>query len=433
MSPMYPVCTVPPSPAGGRGRDPTLSVAKGREGEGAPKLRLILRLLVGEPGVAEAGADGEDAPMLDALHVRHFAQALHHRVVVQDDERVVAGDLGDALADELRQVEAAAFPVAGEVLPAALDRAVLADEAGAADADEGRQLQLLLLGAVDQILEHADQARDRIVALGLVVAMPPQLRLRDTALRQVMLLLAAQLDDAGAEIAAADIDGEDRVMAGEDPGRRQVDRADEAGLVGMVLDRHQVDVDAVGLEQHRGAADGELADAARAEAAADGDALGAAPGLEAQEAPGDAGELLGEFLDGALDQAGRLGIAGLQHLLEPLLADLVGRRVAERVLAEPRQALAPIGEDLGEGALAGAVADEAVRLAQRGVIGVDADGGQHGGAVPNEGLRGRDLFLGHEPFLQPAQPWLTPSDGGRSRAPSPPSAARRGAAVMRSW
>src|SRR5713101_5019698 len=140
----------PLSRIAGEGGTPTLSVAKGREGEGASKRRLILRLLVGEPGVAEAAADGEDAPMLDVLHVRHFAQALHHRVVVQDNERVVAVDLGDALADELRQVEAAAFPIAGEVLPAALDRAVLADDAGAADADEGRQLQLLLLGAVDQ-------------------------------------------------------------------------------------------------------------------------------------------------------------------------------------------------------------------------------------------------------------------------------------------
>ena len=46
------------------------------------------------------------------------------------------------------------------------------------------------------------------------------------------------------------------------------------------------------------------------------------------------GELLRELLDGAVDQAGRLGIAVDQELVELLLADLLGRRVAERILAD---------------------------------------------------------------------------------------------------
>ena len=93
-------------------------------------------------------------------------------------------------------------------------------------------------------------------------------------LGQIARFLDVQLDDAGADVGAADVDGEDAVVAGEDPGRRQMDRADQAGLVGMVADRPQLDVVAVlALEQHGGAADRELADAAGAQAAADRDPL----------------------------------------------------------------------------------------------------------------------------------------------------------------
>src|SRR5260370_12277805 len=52
-----------PLPHRGRGRDPTLSVAKGREGEGASERRLIPRLLVCEPRLAEAAAAAEAPPL----------------------------------------------------------------------------------------------------------------------------------------------------------------------------------------------------------------------------------------------------------------------------------------------------------------------------------------------------------------------------------
>ena len=113
---------------------------------------------------------------------------------------------------------------------------------------------------------------------------------------------------------------EDGVVPGEDPGRREVDGADQAGLVGMVADRRELDVDAGRLEQHRGAADRELADAALAQAAADHDALGVVPALQAQEAADHGRELLGEFLDRAVDDAGRLRVALDEELVELLLA-----------------------------------------------------------------------------------------------------------------
>ena len=65
---------------------------------------------------------------------------------MNDDGGLVVRDERNRLADAVRQVEAAALPVARQVLGAGLDRAVFANDAGAADADDGRQLQTFLLG-----------------------------------------------------------------------------------------------------------------------------------------------------------------------------------------------------------------------------------------------------------------------------------------------
>ena len=85
---------------------------------------------------------------------------------------------------------------------------------------------------------------DRVVALEVLVAVPPQLELSDLRLGEVGGLLEVELDDAGADVGAADIDGEDGVVRLEDPGRREMHRADQAGLVGIVADRLELDLDA---------------------------------------------------------------------------------------------------------------------------------------------------------------------------------------------
>ena len=95
----------------------------------------------------------------------------------------------------------------------------------------------------------------------------------------------------------------------EHPARRQMGGADQARLVRVVTDRHELDGYLVGLEDDGRAADRKLADAAGAEAAADHDPFGVAPGLELEEAADDDRELLGEILNRALDDAGRLRIA----------------------------------------------------------------------------------------------------------------------------
>ena len=121
----------------------------------------------------------------------------------------------------------------------------------------------------------------------------------------------------------------------EHPARRQMRGADQAGFVRIVADRHQVDRHLVGFEDHRRPADGELADPAGAEAAADHDPFGVAPGLELEKSTDDQGKLLRKILDRALQDAGRLRIAFDQQRVELLLADVLARLVAEGVVVRP--------------------------------------------------------------------------------------------------
>src|SRR5215203_4757318 len=142
----------------------------------APRVRgclAVLRLLatapritVSEARIAEPSADRQHAPALHVLHEGRLAQALHHGVIVHDHHGLVIVYFGDGLAQTLRQIKAAALPVAGEVLPAAVDRPLLVNETRAADADEGREAQALLLGLDDKLLEHV---REPLVPLGIMM------------------------------------------------------------------------------------------------------------------------------------------------------------------------------------------------------------------------------------------------------------------------
>src|SRR5215467_661064 len=103
---------------------------------------LIIRLrAIGEARVAEAGSDGQDAPVLHVLHERHLAQTLHHAVVMHERDRLVSADLGNGPTQACRKVEVIALPIAGKILCATGNRAVLFDHAWTANADEGSQIQ----------------------------------------------------------------------------------------------------------------------------------------------------------------------------------------------------------------------------------------------------------------------------------------------------
>ena len=126
----------------------------------------VFRVAVGEARIAKAGADGQHAPMLDILHERHLAQTLHHGVIVHHHHGLVSADLRNRLDAAPRQVEPAAFPVAGQVLAALGDRAVVLDLAGAADAEERRQLELGLRARLRSAPQASRPAARRRLARG---------------------------------------------------------------------------------------------------------------------------------------------------------------------------------------------------------------------------------------------------------------------------
>ena len=113
-------------------------------------------------------------------------------------------------------------------------------------------------------------------------------------------------------------------MALEDPRRRQMQRAEQAGVIRMETDRHQVDVEIFGLEDEVGAGNRDLSDPALPKTAADHDALCIRPCLGLEEPPGHIGQLLGELLDRPMHQRGRAEIGANQHLVEFALGDRAG-------------------------------------------------------------------------------------------------------------
>ena len=88
---------------------------------------------VGETRVPKPRAYGENAPVRAALDVRQLAETLDNGVVVHDHHGFVIADLRYSLPDGAGKIEAVAFPIAGEVLPAARDRSILMNDTGAAD------------------------------------------------------------------------------------------------------------------------------------------------------------------------------------------------------------------------------------------------------------------------------------------------------------
>ena len=91
--------------------------------------------------------------------------------------------------------------------------------------------------------------------------------------------------------------------------------------------------------------------------------------------------------------AAATGSLAAHHLVELALAQLFGRRVAERILAVLLEPFPPVGEDGTKGAAAGAVADEALLVAQFLVIGIDGNGGQQPPAMRERtGRKGRMIL-----------------------------------------
>src|SRR4029079_16986388 len=133
------------------------------------------------------------------------------------------------------------FPVARKVLRAPVDRAILLNETWTTHANEGSELVDLLFGAADLLREHLHKLRDSLLARHfLFLSVLPAFGIPDGCLRKVLGTPELQVDDAGADIGPADIDSENGVVTFEHPGRRKVRCADQARIVGIVTDRHQI-------------------------------------------------------------------------------------------------------------------------------------------------------------------------------------------------
>jgi hypothetical protein len=88
--------------------------------------------------VAQPGADGDHAPAGEILLEWRFGKPLHDGVVVHHRPGRRAIELRQGRLQPFGQVEASGLSIAGKVLGAVADAAILLDQTRAADADPGR-------------------------------------------------------------------------------------------------------------------------------------------------------------------------------------------------------------------------------------------------------------------------------------------------------
>jgi hypothetical protein len=128
--------------------------------------------------------------------------------------------------------------------------------------------------------------------------------------------------------------------------------------------------------------------------------------LGLEEPPQHHGKLLRILLDRALDHGGAVGVAFLQDDVELGAAEIVRRRVAERVCTLLAQRLAPVFQNGMKGLAARPVAQEALVVLQLEIVAVDLDRRQDRCPMP---AKRRHDGVGHENALR------EPADNVRGR------------------
>lgn len=142
------------------------------------------------------------------------------------------------------------------------------------DTDERRELQSLFVRFSDQFLKHLGQTLYRLLAACLIVCMAPDLGFPYACLGQIRRFLTTRFDDPAADVGATKVDRENAVVPLEDPGRNEMQRTDQARVIGLVADRQHVDLEVLVLENYFSACDGQFAEPAITKATAHHDALG---------------------------------------------------------------------------------------------------------------------------------------------------------------
>ena len=131
----------------------------------------------------------------------------------------------------------------------------------------------------------------------LFIPMAPKREFPDFGLGKIGSRLEIELDHPGPDIGAADVCAEDSVKRPEHPRWRQMHGAQESGLVWIIMDRNQLDIDLLRLKKNGSPADDQFTDAASAESAPDDEPLRVLPFFQFQETPDHQGEFLRELLD----------------------------------------------------------------------------------------------------------------------------------------
>ena len=177
----------------------------------------------------------------------------------------------------------------------------------------------------------------------------------------------------------------------------------------MAGDRGHLDVEALLLEEHKGASDREAADVTAAKATANDDVLGLLPLVELEEARCDGRKFPGEVLHRRVHKPGCQGIVAFEILVELGFGQLPGRRVAERVLSVLSEALPPMIENVPEGALVRTVAEKSVLVLELFIVSIDHDARQHMPSVLYDGGKPDPFPFGHGlPRFTPTQTGVPP-------------------------
>src|SRR4051794_39893693 len=282
--------------------------------------------------IAQAGANGEDRPVGRLSHVGDSAQSLNDSVVMNHDFGLVSSDRRDKLANAIRQVERLRLPVPWKILATAVNRAIVADKARAADADKRGERVFILFGEFDQLAEHLSQLCNHVISTGSVVSMPPENGRTHPRSREILGLLQVKSNEAGPDVGAADIDGKDAVMPGEDPAWCQLHATHQAGLIRMIANGFEFDGMTFSFQKKASAADSKLSQPARPEPTADQNGLCLTPLLEPQEPANDGRKFLCKILGGAVNESCGFRLAVNQHLVQLFLLEVSGRYLAQRIL-----------------------------------------------------------------------------------------------------
>jgi len=122
---------------------------------------------------------------------------------------------GSSASIARRQIEVGSGPFAGQVLRAPPDVAAAVDDAGAGDADARCQgARRAWSRRATKPVQHRDQVLDEALAALALAAVPPDVALpTPRAAERSGLRPIRVLDGADAQLGAADIDGQHRVVA----------------------------------------------------------------------------------------------------------------------------------------------------------------------------------------------------------------------------